>query len=44
MEKYYDDGWNDYVDGKAFDNSQRTNKNYRDGYYDAKEYKAEEKI
>lgn len=42
--KFYDDGWNDFVEGKPFDESQRQNKNYRDGYNDALESKAQEKI
>lgn len=42
--KYYDDGWNDFVNGKPFDESQRENIHYRDGYDDSKFNNAKEEI
>lgn len=42
--KYYDDGWNDFVNGKPFDESQRENIHYRDGYDDSKFNNSREEI
>ncbi len=42
--KHYDEGWNDYVKGLPFDETQRNNIHYRDGYEDAEDFGATEEI
>lgn len=36
--KYYDQGWNDFVDGKSWPGTQNSTIDYRDGWHDCRDY------